>query len=68
MIAVAIADDHALFREGLRQIITLQTDMSIAWEAKDGVETIAFLQKMQCDVLVVEKRRINGAAFAEKKR
>lgn len=54
MILVAIADDHELFRDGLRQIIAVQSDMQVAWEAQDGIETIAFLKKSNCDVLVVD--------------
>ena len=54
MISVALADDHELFRDGLRQIIAIQTDMKVAWEAKDGFETIALLKNADCNVLVVD--------------
>ena len=68
MISVALADDHELFRDGLRQIIAIQTDMKVTWEAKDGFETIAFLKNADCNVLVVDLSmpRLGGSELISK--
>ncbi len=68
MISIALADDHELFRDGLRQIIAIQTDMKVAWEAKDGFETISFLKNADCDVLIVDLSmpRLSGSELISK--
>ena len=37
-IRIMLADDHALFREGLRSLLEDQTDIEIVGEAEDGLE------------------------------
>ncbi len=54
MISVLLADDHVIFREGLRQIIAIQPDMQVCGEASDGAEALRLLQRTPCDVLVLD--------------
>ncbi len=53
-IKVMIADDHPVVREGLRQSITDQPDMTLAGEARDGLEAEDTALKVQPDVLVMD--------------
>lgn len=54
MIDLLIADDHALFREGLRQILSDQPDISVCGEAVDGDSLLKQLRERQCGVLVLD--------------
>lgn len=53
-IRVLLADDHALFRNGLRLLIDNQPDMEIVAEAKDGDETWNLAQSVQPDVVLLD--------------
>jgi len=54
MIRVLVADDHAIVRRGLKQILTAEPDMSVVGEARDGVEALEFARKHVCDVVVLD--------------
>lgn len=54
MINVIIADDHAVVREGLRQILAGVSDMAVIGEAESGQEVLNLLKKSECDVLVLD--------------
>ena len=41
MISVFIADDHAIVRQGLKQIVSDTADIRLAGEAATGQETLA---------------------------
>jgi NarL family two-component system response regulator LiaR len=44
-ITVIIADDHALFREGTRNLIEQEKDLEVVGEASDGEEAVALVTK-----------------------
>ncbi len=54
MIRVALADDHAVVRQGLRQILSAQIDFAIAGEASNHGEVIQLLRRELVDVLVLD--------------
>jgi DNA-binding NarL/FixJ family response regulator len=54
VIRVFLADDHAIFREGVRRILDHAEDMQVVGEAADGKALIAALPKTPCDVLVLD--------------
>jgi DNA-binding NarL/FixJ family response regulator len=54
MIDVLIADDHAIFREGLRQILSAQADIRVRGEAEDGEGVIDRLHRDAYDVLILD--------------
>ena len=54
MIRVLIADDHTLFREGLKKIIAGTSDIVVAGEASNGNEVLARLKDERYDVLVLD--------------
>jgi CheY-like chemotaxis protein len=49
---IVLADDHAMFREGVRKIIERIQDLSITGEASDGLELLELLKK-SCPNLVI---------------
>lgn len=54
MIKVAIVDDHALVRAGLRQYLSEQVDLQIVAEAANGREALDIVRKGLVDVLVMD--------------
>src|SRR4030042_6314897 len=54
MIKVLIADDHAIVREGLKQIVADTPDIIVAGEAKDGHETLGAISKKDFDVVLLD--------------
>ncbi len=54
MIRVLIADDHAVVRQGLRQILEGVPDMALVAEAADGHEALARARAEECDVLLLD--------------
>jgi two-component system, NarL family, response regulator NreC len=53
-ISVLIADDHAVLRAGLRMLLEVQRDMSVAGEAGDGVEAVQQARDLQPDVVLMD--------------
>ena len=54
MIKVAIVDDHALVRAGLRQYLSEQVDLQVVAEAANGREALDIVRKGLVDVLVMD--------------
>lgn len=54
MIKILIADDHAVVRRGLRQIINDEPDLDVVAEAQNGQEVLDQLEKTDCNVLVLD--------------
>lgn len=54
MIKVLIADDHAVVRRGIKQIISETSDMIISGEASNGLELLNKVKKGTYDVLVLD--------------
>jgi hypothetical protein len=53
-IHVLIADDHAIVRQGLKQILSETTDLFIAGEADDGSEAIRLARNKHWDVFLLD--------------
>jgi len=51
---IAIADDHALFRQGLRSLLDLRPDLAVVAEVErlDGLD--AALDRARCDLLLLD--------------
>ena len=54
MIRIAIIDDHAIVRAGLRQFFSEQVDLTVVAEASNGREAVDIVRKGQVDVLVMD--------------
>ncbi|MBV2234757.1 MAG: response regulator transcription factor [Sterolibacterium sp.] len=53
-IRVLIADDHAIVRQGLRQILSETDDLLVAGEASDGVDAMHLAREQDWDVVLLD--------------
>lgn len=53
-ISVVIADDHFIFREGLRTLIDTTSDIEVLAEATDGGEAVSIYREIKPDVLLLD--------------
>ncbi|MFI5607226.1 response regulator [Amycolatopsis sp. NPDC051903] len=67
MIRVLLADDHAMFRSGMRALLDTQPDFECVGEAADGREAVAETKRLKPDVAVLDVRmpRLDGLAATE---
>jgi len=54
MIKILIADDHAIVREGLKQIVAETSDMVVAGEAVDGQKVLELVRKEDWDLILLD--------------
>jgi two-component system, NarL family, invasion response regulator UvrY len=54
MIRILIVDDHALVRGGLREILADEPDMTVAGEAANSEEMLAFVRTQPCDIVLMD--------------
>lgn len=54
MIKILIADDHAIVRQGLRQTVAEEPDMTVAGEAQNAQETLKLVREQEWDVIVLD--------------
>src|SRR5262245_53025133 len=54
MIQVLIADDHAVVRAGLKQILSATADVQVAAEAASGNEALAAVRAQRFAVIVLD--------------
>jgi DNA-binding NarL/FixJ family response regulator len=54
IITVLIADDHPIFRRGLRQIIEVDAGIKIVAEVEDGESALAALRKLQPKIAILD--------------
>lgn len=53
-IEVIIADDHPVFRDGLRALLTTDSDIRLIGEASNGPEAISMTTALQPDVVIMD--------------
>jgi RNA polymerase sigma factor (sigma-70 family) len=65
-IRIALADDHQLFRRGLRVLLEQQPDLTVVAEAKDGREAVTAVESLKPHVLVMDigMQNLNGIEAA----
>ena len=70
MIKVLLADDHALFRRGLRSMLALEDDILIVGEAADGQEAQELAAELQPDIVLLDINmpRVTGIQAAQELR
>lgn len=54
MIKILIADDHAIVREGLKQVVADTTDLVVTGEAENGQETLELVRRSDFDVILLD--------------
>jgi DNA-binding NarL/FixJ family response regulator len=51
---IIIADDHPIFRRGLRQVIEDDANLQVIGEAENGVEALELIEKLSPEVAVID--------------
>jgi RNA polymerase sigma factor (sigma-70 family) len=59
-IKVVIADDHALFRDGLRKILSVEKDILVVGEAANGDEIAKVVERMKPDIMLLDLKMPRG--------
>lgn len=61
-ISVLLADDHALFRDGLVSLLSLQDDIDVVGVANDGQEALEKARELVPDLILMDIKmpRLNG--------
>jgi DNA-binding NarL/FixJ family response regulator len=49
-----MADDHAIFRQGVRMLLEAEDDISIVGEAANGNECVHMMAKVRPDILLLD--------------
>ena len=68
MIRLFIADDHELFREGLRSLLSREKDIEIVGSASDGLEAVNAVRQLKPEVVLMDVTmpNMNGIQATEK--
>jgi two-component system nitrate/nitrite response regulator NarL len=53
-ITILIADDHPIFRDGLRRLLESERGFRVVGEACDGVEAVDFVRKLKPEILLLD--------------
>ena len=69
-IRVVLADDHRLFRDGLKRLLEMEADIEVVGEAKDGFEAVEVVKRLQPQVLLfdVNMPRMDGVQVVKELR
>src|SRR5260370_35304590 len=51
---IMLADDHAVFRQGFKMILSAQADMEIVGEAGNGSEAVELAEQLRPDIVVMD--------------
>ena len=49
-----IADDHPIFRDGLRRLLETETDLKVIGEASDGGEAVKMARQLKPDIMLLD--------------
>lgn len=68
MKTIFIADDHPIFRKGLIEIISSETDFDVVGESGDGVAALKFITEQKPDIalLDIQMPKMNGFEVLKK--
>ncbi len=56
MIRLLLVDDQDIFRQGLASLLSIETDLEIIGQARDGFEAIALAKTLNPDVILMDVR------------
>ncbi len=58
-IRIVLADDHPIVRDGLKKMLSLESDLEVVGEANDGREALEQIQMHEPDILLLDLRMPN---------
>ena len=53
-INIVIADDHPIFRDGLRRLLEAESGLKVIGEACDGAEAVKMVRELKPDILLLD--------------
>lgn len=53
-ISLVIADDHKLFRDGIKKLLEIEADIDVVGEASDGIEALKIVKSVHPDILLFD--------------
>src|ERR1035438_5335281 len=53
-VRLVIADDHPIFRDGLRRLLEAESDLKVLGEASDGAEAVKLAKQLKPDILLLD--------------
>ncbi len=53
-VRIVIADDHTIFRDGLRRLLEMEEDLLVVGEAADGAAAVAMVESQQPSILLLD--------------
>lgn len=62
-IRVLLADDHAVFRQGLRHLLETERDFLVVGEAASGEEAVAMVSQLRPDILLLDLSMPGGSGL-----
>jgi two-component system nitrate/nitrite response regulator NarL len=64
MIKILIADDHVIFRDGLRKLLDSDDKLTVVGEACNGAECVKMLGNLKPDILLLDLRMPDKSGLA----
>ena len=53
-VRILLADDHTIFRDGLRKLLEAEPDFEIVGEAGDGADAVTMVQQVKPEILLLD--------------
>jgi DNA-binding NarL/FixJ family response regulator len=63
-LTILIADDHPVFRKGLRSLLASMPEVELVGEATTGEEAVRFAEQIQPDVILMDLNMPGGGGLA----
>ena len=61
---IVIADDHPIFRDGLKRLLESEPGFRVVGECADGVQAVALVAELQPDILLLDVSMPNGGGLS----